>query len=347
MNVLIIGQGIAGSLLAFELDQRGHHVCIIQEPNTISTSQIAAGIINPITGHRLVPTFAFQKFYTQAKQTYKTIEEHLNRQIFFPLPLRRFLINDDEMAFWNKKKDSPFFKNNVSLEKHTYSFIQDEMFSFVMHQSGYLNMPEFILRMREYLREHLEYMETRLQYDDIVLKSHSVFWRDKKFDCAIFCEGTAARNNPWFNELPFNFVKGEILTVKLKSMDTNFKEILNVRKWLLPMSNGFYKAGATYNPEDFDTNPTPEGKKEICDQFKNYLNLELDIVDHIAGVRPATMDLKPFIGAHHEHPNIYIFNGLGSKGALMAPWLASHLTNVLESKEELWEEAAISRFDKK
>ncbi len=54
-DFLIVGQGLAGSLLAWELMQRGAKVLIVDNgmPNA---SQVAAGLINPITGMRFAKT---------------------------------------------------------------------------------------------------------------------------------------------------------------------------------------------------------------------------------------------------------------------------------------------------
>ena len=53
MNVLIIGQGIAGSCLAWELKRRGADFTIADRPIAETASRVAAGLVNPLTGRAL------------------------------------------------------------------------------------------------------------------------------------------------------------------------------------------------------------------------------------------------------------------------------------------------------
>ena len=46
---------------------------------------------------------------------------------------------------------------------------------------------------------------------------------------------------------------------------------------------------------------------------------EAQIIQQYAGVRPATIDRKPFIGLHPLYPQLGIFNGFGGKGSLHIP----------------------------
>ncbi|HBA65740.1 MAG TPA: FAD-dependent oxidoreductase, partial [Methylococcaceae bacterium] len=53
IDFLIVGQGLAGSLLAFELIQRNAQVMVVDDGRE-NASEVAAGLINPVTGIRLV-----------------------------------------------------------------------------------------------------------------------------------------------------------------------------------------------------------------------------------------------------------------------------------------------------
>ena len=60
VDYLIIGQGLAGSLLAWELIQRRCSVVVVDNGNE-NASQIAAGLINPITGMRFVKYYSLRQ----------------------------------------------------------------------------------------------------------------------------------------------------------------------------------------------------------------------------------------------------------------------------------------------
>jgi glycine/D-amino acid oxidase-like deaminating enzyme len=77
IDFLIIGQGLAGSILAYELIARGQRIMVIDNDHLGSASKVAAGIINPITGHRLNLTEGFVDYYHRATNFYTDIEIEL------------------------------------------------------------------------------------------------------------------------------------------------------------------------------------------------------------------------------------------------------------------------------
>ena len=52
-DFLIVGQGIAGTTLAMELIAQGASVLVIDAYNKSSSSQVAAGLFNPIAFRRV------------------------------------------------------------------------------------------------------------------------------------------------------------------------------------------------------------------------------------------------------------------------------------------------------
>jgi len=55
-DVLIIGQGICGTFLSWWLEQKGLSFIVIDEERPYTASRAAAGLINPVTGRRIVKT---------------------------------------------------------------------------------------------------------------------------------------------------------------------------------------------------------------------------------------------------------------------------------------------------
>lgn len=52
VDYLIIGQGICGTMLSWNLFREGKKVLVIDDGNEHTPSRAAAGIINPVTGRR-------------------------------------------------------------------------------------------------------------------------------------------------------------------------------------------------------------------------------------------------------------------------------------------------------
>jgi len=69
------------------------------------------------------------------------------------------------------------------------------------------------------------------------------------------------------------------------------------------------------------------------------------VVMHKAGIRPTVKDRRPFLGAHPDHNNLYVFNGLGTKGVSLAPYFAKHLVDHMVDGVELMKEVSIGRFE--
>ena len=73
------------------------------------------------------------------------------------------------------------------------------------------------------------------------------------------------------------------------------------------------------------------------------LEARFDIVGHVAGVRPSVKDRRPFLGESRVRANVYIFNGLGTKGALLAPFWAEHLAKHLLEGKPIEQEVQVER----
>ena len=74
VDYLIVGQGLAGSLLAWQLLERGQRVLVIDRDEPDTCSKVAAGIVSPITGSRIAPSWRINEFLPFAHQFYWKIE---------------------------------------------------------------------------------------------------------------------------------------------------------------------------------------------------------------------------------------------------------------------------------
>jgi len=70
---------------------------------------------------------------------------------------------------------------------------------------------------------------------------------------------------------------------------------------------------------------------------------DIEVVEHAAGVRPATADRNAFLGTHPEQPRLHLFNGFGARGALSIPWYATRMADHLLQGRPLPAEADLAR----
>ncbi|MBT8289613.1 MAG: FAD-binding oxidoreductase, partial [Muriicola sp.] len=107
------------------------------------------------------------------------------------------------------------------------------------------------------------------------------------------------------------------------------------------------RVGATYKREDKTNKPTPEAREELETKLRSFLKCDYEVVDQLAGIRPTTADRRPLVGQHPYYPSLYLLNGFGSRGVMIAPYAAKALYNYIENQEELPAEMDIKRFRKR
>ena len=168
-----------------------------------------------------------------------------------------------------------------------------------------------------------------------------MIWNGIEAKQIIFCEGYQCINNPYFSWLPFKLTKGETLTVSFENLQLD--SAINKGMFVLPY-NGNYKIGATYDWDNLDEKTTSEGREELLKKVSKFISDKVEVVEHTAGVRPTVKDRRPLIGTHPKHKQLCVFNGLGTKGVMLAPYLAQKLVNCLLNNSPLPEDININRF---
>jgi glycine/D-amino acid oxidase-like deaminating enzyme len=195
---------------------------------------------------------------------------------------------------------------------------------------------------RTYLKSRQAYQNEQFSYNDMIHEEGGIRWQEVRAKKILFCEGTYNGVNPYFNWLPVEQVKGELLLVHIPGMPA--EEIINRGVFVLPVGNGYFKVGSTYQWDHPDWQPSLQGKQELEEKLQKLIKLPFQITDHKAGIRPACPDRRPLIGLHPEHQTVGVFNGLGTKGISIAPYYASHFVDYLEDNKELNPEVHINRY---
>lgn len=343
IDVLIIGQGLAGSMLAWELIQQQFRVMVIDSGDE-NASQVAAGLINPVTGQRLVKTSDVDELLPAAMAFYQRLAQRFKQQFFMPLPMLRVLKNSREQEVARRRlcdaAYQPFLKNN---DNDVWS-INSPFGLLEQQQTGYLRTGLLLETMRDFLIANESYRQTRMDYAEIVLQPH-LRWRDMQPKHIVFCEGHHAIGNPWFGKLPFQPVKGQILSCYTDSVCS--QKILNYGNWLIPLDRQYYKIGATFEPGILDTTTTEQAKQSLLSALTAICpSLQpIKVVTHQAGIRPTTLDKHPLIGTHPRYKNLHIFNGFGAKGSLAIPQCAQRFVAALKQQMPFANQYDIQRYD--
>jgi glycine/D-amino acid oxidase-like deaminating enzyme len=345
VDYIIVGQGIAGTVLSYTLLQQGSSVMVIDSGSVLTSSAVAAGIFNPVTGKRLVKTWEADRIFPFLETFYRDMEHTLQANFFHPMPVYRPYTSIEEQNSWTAKTSSP------DLMPYTETQVNNQAYAHIMHNpyggilikhAGYVDIPVMLNAYRQYLIDRRSYLQVPFDYQAVELPDKQVLWRGIKAKKILFCEGTHNTKNPYFHWLPFEQVKGELLIVHIPGM--NIDHIINRGIFIVPLGNDLYKVGATYAWDDLTWETTEAARQEITDKLKELIKIPFTVTGHQAGIRPASADRRPFTGLHPEYPGFGIFNGLGTKGVSLAPYLAHRFVEYLDKGKELAREVHINRY---
>ncbi|MFK8005189.1 MAG: NAD(P)/FAD-dependent oxidoreductase [Saprospiraceae bacterium] len=343
----MVGQGITGTLLAHALLEKGKTVQIFDNNYFGSSSQVAAGIINPVTGRRIVKGWLIDELIPAAKTFYERLEKLLDQKFYYQKNVLRVLFSIKEENLWLEKTGDALVEKYV-IESNDYGLFKNKITEGEaigeVQYSAQIDMPLLLKKSKEYF-SNKEIMNIELfDYEQVKFDNGSVSYKNIEAEKIIFCEGHQGRNNPWFGNLPFEVAKGEVLLVKIP--DANFDKILKHKLFIVPLPNDLYWIGATYEWDDLDERPTEKEKQSLIKKLNKILTVPYEIIDHQAAIRPSTFDRRPFLGLHPENLCLGIVNGMGTKGASLAPYFVNQFVAFLLEEKSIIREANIERFKK-
>ncbi len=334
VDILIIGQGIAGTVLSHQLIQKGYSVFVIDHKKVNSASRIAAGVYNPIA-YRKLKRAEFVEFLLPSMQDYYgKLQKELNVSFFKPSSFLKLLTDIEELNNWQiqcaKESNTSYMSKTIFTSNFNHG-IKNEIGAGQVLNSGVVKIPTLIEAWQKRLIESHRFSSGPFNYSDLEFHTDGIHYSDMCYEKVIFTEGVGVSKNPWFNWLPIQKFKGEVLEIHAPNLELD--RMINRGVFLLPLGNGYFKVGATHDWRKVDEVITTEGRLELTDKLDKFINVPYTVVKHEAGLRPAARDRHPYIGVHPENNRLFVFNGLGSKGVIMAPWLVTKFIEGLDSFE--------------
>ncbi|HLW62910.1 MAG TPA: FAD-dependent oxidoreductase [Flavobacterium sp.] len=348
MNVtyLIVGTGLAGLCMA-HFCQRNNKSFVMIDNGQRTSSKVAGGMFNPVVLKRFTAIWESQAQLELANKFYPETERLLGEFFYHKLPIYRKFASIEEQNNWFLACDNPLTTPflNDRLRQENFLHLPAEFGFGEVYDTGYLDVHLFVTSYQKYLREQKLLLNTSFEYDSMEISGTEIKYRDISAQHIIFAEGFSMHQNPFFNYLPLDGTKGELLYVRIP--DLKLQPIVKSGVFIIPMGNDIYKVGATYNWQDKTDNPTKEGYNELTKGLEKLINCPYEIVKHLAGVRPTVKDRRPLVGAHYKFKNIHILNGLGTRGVLLAPYLADKLIRNIENGVPLDKNIDVVRYYRK
>ncbi|NUO01391.1 MAG: FAD-dependent oxidoreductase [Saprospiraceae bacterium] len=344
-DFILVGQGLAGTLLAHFLKAAGKSILIIDHPKGNAASQVAAGIINPVTGRRFVKSWMIETLLPFAKSTYQTIEKQLGIHIYHEKNILRALANPKEENDWLARATEPGYTAYLAenAEPGNYRSHLYPLYAFGETLGcAQVDLPLLIAAYRTAFKANDEYVEEFFDHNALKADVDGITYRQWKASGLIFCEGFGMKTNPLFKNLPMRGDKGQVLEVHIP--EAGFEKMFKDQVFIVPKAGGQYWIGATYEPRFEDEHPTTAGRAFLQQQLSACLQLPFEVMAHKAAIRPTVKDRRPLLGTHPDFPRVHLFNGLGTKGTSLAPYWAQHMADYLEGKLEIDPQVAIGRF---
>ena len=275
----------------------------------------------------MAEAYRYEECYQHAAAFYRRIERELNCQLLDEKPAIRRFVNEAERTIFEQKLSSS--------DSHFATIKNDagKVIGIEMRDAARLNVPQFLEQTRQYFSSLGQYRQSELNPDtDIVVNESGVTVDslDVSSSAVVWCQGYQANRNRWYPEIPDAPAKGEILRVRL----SDYTEVRVVHKgiWLVPdtrENNSVFLVGATYDRNALNNEPTANGRQELIESLKQITAETPVVIDHVAAVRAGMKRRKPVVGQHPDNNRVFILNGLGSRGALLAPVAAEALTDLM------------------
>jgi glycine/D-amino acid oxidase-like deaminating enzyme len=334
---LIIGQGLAGTALAWRLWERGVPFVIVDRDEAGTCSKIAAGLVTPITGMRLNLNWRFVEQRDEAVEMYRRVEAAVGVRVYFELDQVRLFRDEAARALFRRRMEDEALAAQVVRvdwgDGMTTGLLNKEQLwvahgGFEQRGGGYLDTETYLQASRRFFQAQGGWRCGEVLPEALEVEANRVTWEGAMFRAVVFCQGWEAARHPWFDWVPFQSARGSIVTARIPVLRGEQRVVNSSGCWVLPRGEGVYKLGPTYEPQ-FDWRlphePDP-GKLEALRQRVDGLVVGAVTWQEVkTAVRPIVKRAKLLVGRHPSYESVGFFNGLGSKGALRAPWAARHL----------------------
>ena len=346
VDYLVIGLGLAGVSFCENLLENKKSFKVISDDSQTS-SVVAGGLYNPVILKRFTAAWQAEEQLKLALLFYKKVEQKLGVQLDYKIPVLRKFVSVEEQNMWFEAMDKPKLKPFLSKEilKNNTQHIDAPFGYGEVLGTGRIDTRKLLSKYANFLLQTELLLQESFDFSALEMLDDGVLYKGIKAQKIVFATGFGLKNNPYFNYLPLHGTKGQLLTIKAPGLKE--EKVIKSSVFIIPLGDDLYRVGATYEQKDKTNTITTEAKNELLKKLESFLQCSYEVIDHVAGIRPSTRDRRPLVGHHPEHKNMYVLNGFGSRGVMIAPYASKQLYNFIENNIELDAEMDITRFTKK
>lgn len=311
MRIGIVGDGITGLLLAWELQKTACEVALLGNGSMVAASLESAAVLTPLANKKNDILPDYERLLDIALEMYTGIAAYFRKAFVRPIPL---------VKQGTVPGNNPYFE---ATDIGTVSPFWELPGPFM----NVLNAWKVNTGIITVLRQHLEstgiYTRSAVAWNaDTVRKLEEIY------DLIICCEGAAVRCNPLFAHIPFTKNKGDVMLVQIPQLPGN--SIYDFRYKLVPLQQDLFWLGSN-NIWQYETvQPEPSFRSAAEIYLSHSLKIPFRVLRHVSVERPTIAGQQALACPHPEHTSIWCVNGLGSRGFLKAPALIREvLTHIL------------------
>jgi len=331
--ILIIGNGLAGTLLHLAIEHHPVRVLRIGLTQDGAATRAAYGIINPIHIRTASPAWMAERVVPFALKTYAQLQERINEPFYFPTQIRHYYRNADDKRLWELNYES----------SETFNWVTPGQDFVTIHSAAYVNAPFFV--DAAYNSGLAPCRNEVFVYSELTQVQDGWSYRGELYSAVIFAEGWRAGTNPWFNKLPLKPNKGQVL--EISGVQQHSEGLIHKRGFFWGDKDGRGKVGSTYNNRDVSSTVNELDTQELIKMAEELVGSDFRLSAVHVGIRPASGDRRPILGEHPLYPGLFIFNGLGSRGLSLGPYFAEQLVNHLLRNIEVYPTVEVKRFSKR
>jgi glycine/D-amino acid oxidase-like deaminating enzyme len=369
-KVVVVGAGLAGTILGRTLERRGVSLQIWDKSLQGSASQVAAGIWCPINFHRLIPGWRAEEAVPKMLRFFAEEEQVLGRKFLHFIPYWKPLLAEEQVGHWRSKMELyPTWLDLREDDPEVFSLKQvcqhwDVKAWGVVKVSGWLDVEGYVQACHQdwTLRgclhsglypapnlkaEEIEKASGALQENSMehcipmVVDARGFFaWKELQDDCR--GQVITGGNLPQRSVVSLRPAQGELVEFELEGWPGHV--MLKKELFIQPLGRNRFRAGATFEWSRLSPVPTEEGTARLNDQLQKMLGpwwSKVCNLQYKAGIRPSAHDRRPYVGRDPALANHFVFNGFGAKGVLLAPMMAEELADFMLTNRPLHPEAAV------
>ena len=345
-DYLVVGLGLAGISFCEALETNEKTFKVISDASQ-QASVVAGGLYNPVILKRFTLAWRADEQLEMALPFYRALEVKLKTTLDYKLRVLRRFASVEEQNMWFEAADNPKLQPFLAtkLLRNTNPAINAPLgYGEVLH-TGRIDTRALLQHYSKYLKEKKLLVDASFDYNHLTVEDSYITYQGIKAKQLVFAMGYGSQQNPYFNYLPLNGTKGELLTIRAPLLKE--QQVIKSSVFIIPLGEDQYRIGATYKWQDKTNLPTEAAKSELLEKLATFMTCDYEILHHVAGIRPTVADRRPLVGQHPKHKNLFILNGFGSRGVMIAPFASKALFNAIENGIELPKDMDIVRFQKR